>query len=76
MSRHSTEELIKEDDSPARDTAGEVTRHPLTLENSPEETIKRMRAFPERAAKLTEIIRGLREKDRVRRCRLCLLYPA
>jgi hypothetical protein len=27
-------------------------RHPITLENSPEETIKRMRSLPERADKL------------------------
>jgi hypothetical protein len=38
-------------------------RHPITMENSPEETIKRMRAFPERAAKLRELIRALREAD-------------
>lgn len=38
-------------------------RHPLTTENTPEETIKRMRAFPERAAKLRELIRALREAD-------------
>jgi hypothetical protein len=31
-------------------------RHPLTLENSPEETIKRMRSLPERADKLREAI--------------------
>jgi hypothetical protein len=36
-------------------------RHPLTLENSPEETIRRMRGLPERAAKLRELIRALRE---------------
>ena len=38
-------------------------RHPLTMENTPEETIRRMESFPERAAKFREIIRGLREKD-------------
>ncbi len=38
-------------------------RHPITMENSPEETIRRMRAFPERAAKLRELIRALREAD-------------
>jgi hypothetical protein len=38
-------------------------RHPITMENTPEETIKRMRAFPERAAKLRELIRALREAD-------------
>jgi hypothetical protein len=45
------------------DAQSQATRHPLTVENSPEETIKRMRALPERAAKLTEIIRDLREAD-------------
>jgi len=38
-------------------------RHPITMENSPEETIRRMRAFPERAKKLRELIRALREAD-------------
>jgi len=36
---------------------------PLGRENSPEETIRRMEAFPERAAKFMEIIRALREAD-------------
>ncbi len=38
-------------------------RHPLTLENSPEETLRRMRGLPERAAKLREMIRALREAN-------------
>jgi hypothetical protein len=38
-------------------------RHPLTLENSPEETIKRMRSLPERVSKLKEAVRELREAD-------------
>jgi hypothetical protein len=38
-------------------------RHPITMENSPEETIRRMRSLPERAAKLRELIRALREAD-------------
>jgi len=38
-------------------------RHPITMENTPEETIRIMESFPERAAKLRELIRGLREKD-------------
>ena len=38
-------------------------RHPITMENSREETIKRMRSLPERAAKLRELIRALREAD-------------
>jgi hypothetical protein len=39
------------------------SRHPITMENSPEETIRRMRSLPERAAKLRELIRALREAD-------------
>lgn len=38
-------------------------RHPITMENTPEETIRIMESFPERAAKLRELIRGLRETD-------------
>jgi len=38
-------------------------RHPITMENTPEETIRIMEAFPERAAKLRELIRGLRKAD-------------
>lgn len=37
-------------------------RHPITMENTPEETIKRMEGFPERAAKLKERVRRLREE--------------
>ena len=36
-------------------------RHPITLEHSPQETIERMRSLPERAAKLKETLRALRE---------------
>lgn len=35
----------------------------LASENSPEETIRRMRAFPERANKLRELIRAIREQN-------------
>jgi predicted RNA-binding protein with RPS1 domain len=35
----------------------------LASENSPEETIRRMRGFPERAAKFRELIRALREEN-------------
>ena len=38
-------------------------RHPVTMENSREETIRRMQSLPERAAKLRELIRALREAD-------------
>src|SRR2546423_205914 len=38
-------------------------RHPVTRENSPEETIRRMRSLPERADKLREAVRALREAN-------------
>ena len=38
-------------------------RHPITMENSPEETMKRMASFPERAAKFKERLRALREAN-------------
>jgi hypothetical protein len=38
-------------------------RHPTTLENTPEETINRMRSLPERAAKLKETLRAFRETN-------------
>lgn len=38
-------------------------RHPITMENSPEETMKRMASFPERAAKFKERLRVLREAN-------------
>jgi hypothetical protein len=37
--------------------------HPLAMENTPEETMRRMQAFPERAAKFREMIRALRERE-------------
>ena len=37
--------------------------HPLTLEHSSEETIRRMRSLPERAAKLREALGAHREAD-------------
>ncbi|HKC65625.1 MAG TPA: hypothetical protein VKB86_18430 [Pyrinomonadaceae bacterium] len=46
-----TDKLEDQANSPANSK-----RHPITLENSPEETIKRMRSFPERADKLRKTI--------------------
>ena len=37
-------------------------RHPYTLSNSREETLERMRTFPERAAKFLEKFNADREK--------------
>ena len=41
----------------------ETPRYALGTENSPEETLRRMRGLPERAAKLREMIRALREAN-------------
>jgi hypothetical protein len=38
-------------------------RHPVTTENSPDETIKRMRALPDRAARLREALDAVREAN-------------
>lgn len=38
-------------------------RHPYTLSNSREETIRRMRSFPERAAQFLEKLNADREKN-------------
>lgn len=38
-------------------------RHPYTMSNSREETIRRMRTFPERAAKFLEKLNADREKN-------------
>jgi hypothetical protein len=63
MSNTPTEDLIYDEHEQAH--GGKLQEHviPLATENSPEETIKRMRAFPERAAKFRELIRALREAD-------------
>jgi len=47
----------KENEAPKR------RRHPITMENSPEETMRRMASFPERAAKFKERLRALREAN-------------
>jgi hypothetical protein len=47
----------KQNEKPSR------RRHPITTENSPEETMKRMASFPERAAKFREKLRALREAN-------------
>jgi hypothetical protein len=52
---------IVSEDQHATDAQDHVI--PLACENSPEETIRRMEAFPERAAKFMELIRALREAD-------------
>jgi hypothetical protein len=53
-------------DDEGKDTT-KPRRHPITMSNSREETIRRMQAFPERAAKFRERLREMRvsrtEKD-------------
>ncbi|PYS65621.1 MAG: hypothetical protein DMF74_03555 [Acidobacteria bacterium] len=40
-------------------TQKKYPRHPIAMENTPEETIRRMQAFPERGEKLWELICAL-----------------
>ena len=40
-----------------------LRRHPITMSNSPEETMRRMASFPERATKFRETLRALRETN-------------
>ena len=61
MSKEVVNEVRKDENAPA--VPGKYPRHPITMENTPEETIRIMQAFPERAAKIRELIRGLRETD-------------
>lgn len=60
-----SKELVKDRDqqAPSGGASRKYPRHPITMENSPEETIRRMRSLPERAQKLRELIRALREAD-------------
>ena len=48
---------------PEAEVQWKYPRHPITMENTPEETIRIMESFPERAAKLRELIRGLTATD-------------
>jgi hypothetical protein len=64
MNIRNKDSISIEDEQPNKgDVELRPRRHPLTLENSPEETLRRMRALPERAAKLREMIRALRETN-------------
>jgi hypothetical protein len=60
MSRELTKDDQKDID---RGAPKKYPRHPITMENSPEETIRIMQSFPERAAKIRELIRVLRETN-------------
>jgi hypothetical protein len=64
-----TDSLEEQADSPAN-----PRRHPLTMENSPEETIKRMRSLPERADKLRQSLS--KEKERRTHSRTVLIVSA
>ena len=60
----SRELVEKQNEAPPESQVGKkFPRHPITMENSPEETIRIMEGFPERAAKFREFLRGLREKN-------------
>ena len=63
MSKQLTQDLSSDHQDEDDNRRQKTTRHPITLENTPEKTIEIMQAFPERAAKLRELIRGLRETD-------------
>jgi hypothetical protein len=56
----SKEDSVDSPDEEAKDTKTR-RRHPITMSNSPEETMRRMASFPERAAKFRERLRALRE---------------
>jgi hypothetical protein len=65
MSNIPTEDLTSVQNHGSQETVvlDETPGYALGTENSPEETLRRMQAFPERAAKLMETIRALREAD-------------
>lgn len=50
-------------DQPVEEVESSSTsrRHAVTMENSPEETIRRMRSLPERAARFKELLNAFRE---------------
>lgn len=57
---------IKEQQAPTGETISKQfkhPRHPYFMSNSREETLRRMRGFPERAAKFLEQWRADREKN-------------
>lgn len=58
----SKQESVDQSDEKAGETK-KRRRHPITMSNSREETIRRMRSFPERAAKFREKLRALREAN-------------
>ena len=61
MTDHDEKDLIEVSDQDSCENEGQSRVIGLASENSPEETIRRMRAFPERANKLRELIRAIRE---------------
>jgi hypothetical protein len=63
MSEQLEQDVFSENQEPPSHHRGTARKHPLTLENTPEKTLEIMRAFPERAEQLRELVRGLREKD-------------
>jgi len=62
MRKHSSKDK-KHEPRPVAIIQHKYPRHPITMENTPEETIRRMQGFPERAAKFRELVHSLQEKD-------------
>jgi hypothetical protein len=63
MSDLDEKRVIEASDQDGRGNEDQSRAIGLASENSPEETIRRKRAFPERAAKLRELISALRERN-------------
>ncbi|HMG72487.1 MAG TPA: hypothetical protein VK582_03230 [Pyrinomonadaceae bacterium] len=63
MSDLDEKRVIETSDQDGRENEGQLRVIGLASENSPEETIRRMRGLPERAAKLKELIRALRQRN-------------
>jgi hypothetical protein len=63
MSDLDQKNVVETSDQDGRENEDQLRVIGLASENSPEETIRRMRGLPERAAKLKELIRALRERN-------------
>jgi hypothetical protein len=63
MSDLDEKDVIEVSDQDNCENEGQSRVVGLASENSPQETIRRMRAFPERANKLRELIRAIREQN-------------
>ncbi len=63
MSDLDQKNVVETSDQDGRENEDQLRGIGLASENSPEETIRRMRGLPDRAAKLKELIRALRERN-------------